>query len=124
MARNRYHDYSYWEYFTEYLSDFPFHLCLFLLVLFLVACLSWYINYEYMYEDVTSQVKFFLMLSPLFLLLILHFLSSDNRRRVPLFVPLLADEKESIHRAGGSPFGVALDKQIHLCIKELKVVLT
>ncbi|KAK4784950.1 hypothetical protein SAY86_001639 [Trapa natans] len=108
MARNRYNDYSYLDYLSNYLSDFPFHLCLFLFVLFLVLCLSWYVNYEYMYEDVTSQVKLFLMLCPLFLLLLLHFLSADTPRRVPLFVPLLADQKESIHRVGGSPFGIAL----------------
>ncbi|XP_030458699.2 uncharacterized protein LOC115679233 [Syzygium oleosum] len=93
----------------SYLLDhfsFPLHLCFFVLVLFLVLGFSWYVNYEYMVEDLVTQVKLFLMLCPLVLLLVVHFLSAEDWRRVPLIVSL--PEKESFHRAGGSPWGVAL----------------
>ncbi|KAK3443512.1 uncharacterized protein LOC104433794 [Eucalyptus grandis] len=101
MARYYYNRYS----ILEHLS-FPLHLCFFVLVLFLVLGFSWYINYEYMFEDLVTQMKLFLMLCPIVLLLVVHFLSAADRRRVPLIVSL--PEKESLHRAGGSPWGVAL----------------
>ncbi|GLU19511.1 hypothetical protein SLE2022_357590 [Rubroshorea leprosula] len=93
----RYNEYS----ILDYLSPPPLHLCFFVFVLFSVLGLSLYINYESVYEDLTSRIKFFLMLSPLLLLLLVHFLSGGT-----FFVPL--PEKEDLHRAGGSPWGVAL----------------
>lgn len=101
MARYYHNNYSYLDHFS-----FPLHLCFFVLILFFVLGFSWYINYEYMVEDLVTQVKLFLLLCPLILLLVVHFLSAEDRRRVPLIVSL--PEKESFNRAGGSPWGIAL----------------
>ncbi|XP_010917246.2 uncharacterized protein [Elaeis guineensis] len=84
----------------------PLHLCFFLLTLFLFIGLSFYMSYESVFESLFDQIKLFLMVSPLVLLLVVHWLSGVDRRRVPFFIPL--PERESFHRAGGSPWGIAL----------------
>ncbi|KAK9122653.1 hypothetical protein Sjap_012255 [Stephania japonica] len=101
MARRR--DSAYYYYIEP--PQLPLHLCFFLFVLFLFMGISWYTSYESMFEDLFDQIKLFLILSPLLLLLVVHWMSSDERRRVPFFIPL--PEKESLHRAGGTPWGVA-----------------
>ncbi|XP_016649863.1 PREDICTED: uncharacterized protein LOC107881184 [Prunus mume] len=83
---------------------FPLHLCFFLLVLLTFVGFSWYINYESLLEGIFDQVKLVLMVSPLLLLLVVHWLSNNDRRRVPSLIPL--PEKDSLHRAGGTPWGV------------------
>ncbi|XP_057726487.1 uncharacterized protein LOC130941878 [Arachis stenosperma] len=88
-------------YFSEYFS-FPLHLCFFMFILFFLLAFSWYINYESKFEDLFVQVKILLALVPLILLLIVHCLSSES---FPIPLP---EERESLHRAGGSPWGVAL----------------
>ncbi|XP_042455366.1 uncharacterized protein LOC122040063 [Zingiber officinale] len=85
----------------------PLHLCLFLFTLFALISLSWYMAYESVLESLLDQLRLGLMLSPLLLLLLVHLLSNDNLRWVSFFVPL-PSERESFHRAGGSPWGVAL----------------
>jgi len=90
--------YYFWEYFS-----FPVHLCLFMFILFFVLAFSWYIKYEYVYEDKFIQLKILLALVPLMLLLVVHCLSSGESFTLPL-----PEERESLHRAGGSPWGVAL----------------
>ncbi|KAE9606207.1 hypothetical protein Lalb_Chr10g0105471 [Lupinus albus] len=90
--------YYLWEYFS-----FPLHLCFFMVILFSVLGFSWYINYESVYEDLMIQVKILLALVPLFLLLVVHCLSSGGSFPIPL-----PEERNSLHRAGGSPWGVAL----------------
>jgi len=97
MARYN-NSYFSWEYFS-----FPIHLCFFTIILFFVLAFSWYINYEYMYEDMFIQVKILLALVPLILLLVVHCLSSEGSFTLPL-----PQERESLHRAGGSPWGVVL----------------
>ncbi|KAJ4978831.1 hypothetical protein NE237_009611 [Protea cynaroides] len=82
----------------------PLHLCFFLVILFLFMGLSWYINYESMFEDFMNQLKLMLMVCPLLLLLAVHWLSSEDRRRAPFLIPFL--DKDSLHRAGGTPWGV------------------
>ncbi|KAK7385809.1 hypothetical protein VNO78_31685 [Psophocarpus tetragonolobus] len=92
-----------WHYYMwDYLS-FPVPLVLFMLILLLVMAFSWYINYESLLEDLVMQVKIFLALVPLLLLLVVHCLSSGASFPIPL-----PEERDSLHRAGGSPFGVAL----------------
>ncbi|KAJ6961253.1 hypothetical protein NC652_000226 [Populus alba x Populus x berolinensis] len=88
----------------DYISCFSMsiHLFFFISILFSILCLSWYINYEDKFEDLINQVKLFLMLSPVVLLLLVHCLSSC----FPVFLPF--PERDSLHRAGGSPWGVAL----------------
>ncbi|CAN0907559.1 hypothetical protein LINGRAHAP2_LOCUS24861 [Linum grandiflorum] len=72
-------------------------------ILVSVLGFSWYINYESVIEDLINQIKFLLILSPILLLLLLHCLS-----RFPNFYVPLPTERDSLHRAGGSPWGVAL----------------
>ncbi|XP_042423921.1 uncharacterized protein LOC122011605 [Zingiber officinale] len=79
----------------------PFHLLFFLLTLLLLLGVSWYTSYEAILEGVFYQLKFLLVVSPLLLLIVLHWLSSDG---LSFLVPF--PEKESLHRAGGSPWGV------------------
>ncbi|XP_010531142.1 PREDICTED: uncharacterized protein LOC104807528 [Tarenaya hassleriana] len=98
MARSYYNNPSY----IDYISAPNPHLLFFIVVVSFVFSLSWYLNYESVLEETLNQVKLFLMLSPLILLLLLHFFSRD----LSFFVPL--PEPDSIHRAGGSPWGVAL----------------
>ncbi|KAF9599345.1 hypothetical protein IFM89_036802 [Coptis chinensis] len=83
----------------------PLHLCFFFVILLLFMGISWYINYESIFESVVDQVKLVVMVSPLLLLLAVHWLSSGDRDRVP-FLFSLPRERESLHRAGGSPWGV------------------
>ncbi|CAK9169065.1 unnamed protein product [Ilex paraguariensis] len=99
----RYYNSSYYDY-LQYLS-FPIHFLFFLVVLFLFLTFTWYINYESMCEDFMDQLKLILIISPVVLLLVVHWLSSKDRDRVPFIISL--PEKDSLHRAGGSPWGVA-----------------
>lgn len=85
----------------------PVHLCFFLLILLMFVGLSWYINYEPVLESMLDQVKLFLSVSPLLLLLLVHLLSNDDYRygrRLSDYIP--SPEKDSLHRAGGTPWGV------------------
>ncbi|KAJ6851683.1 uncharacterized protein M6B38_258265 [Iris pallida] len=84
----------------------PLHLCFFLLTLFLFVGVSWYLSYESLVESVADQLRVLLILSPLLLLLAVHWLSSGGGDRVPFVLWL--PERDSFHRAGGSPWGVAL----------------
>lgn len=103
MARY-YNDTSYYDY-LQYLS-LPIHFFFFLVTLFLFLCFTWYINYESKFEDFMDNLKFLLMLSPIVLLLLVHWLSTEDRDRVPFSFRL--PKRESFHQAGGSPFGVAV----------------
>ncbi|CAO2837182.1 unnamed protein product [Amaranthus hypochondriacus] len=91
--------------YTQYLTPPPIQLCFFFMVVLLFLGFSWYVNYESMFEDVMDQVKLILMVFPVLLLLAVHWLSSTEDRRM-YFIPL--PEQDSIHRAGGSPWGVGL----------------
>ncbi|MQL72113.1 hypothetical protein Taro_004437 [Colocasia esculenta] len=84
----------------------PLHLCFFLFILFVFLTLSWYLSYESALESLVDQLKLVLVLSPLVLLLAVHWLSSAEPGRLPLLLPL--PERDSLHRAGGSPWGVGL----------------
>lgn len=83
----------------------PLHLCCFLGVLLMFIAFSWYINYEPVLESMFDQLKLVVMVSPLLLLLAVHLLSSDMGRQFSSLIPL--PEKDSLHRAGGTPWGVA-----------------
>ncbi|KAM7279127.1 hypothetical protein ACFE04_006261 [Oxalis oulophora] len=97
----RYNSNYKYEYMSM-LSSMPIHLCFFMVVL----GFSWYINYESKYDDSSNKVKLYLMLSPLVLLLIVQFYCSVGRSPHMKFpVP---EERESVHRAGGFPWGVPL----------------
>ncbi|KFK26239.1 hypothetical protein AALP_AA8G221300 [Arabis alpina] len=97
MARSPYYGSSYLDYIS--LPD-P-HVCFFFMVVFFVLSLTWYLNYESVLEDTMNQLKLVFMLSPLFLLLLVHFFSGG----LSFYVPW--PEQDSIHRAGASPWGIA-----------------
>ncbi|OIT07884.1 PREDICTED: uncharacterized protein LOC109240782 [Nicotiana attenuata] len=80
------------------------HLCFFLVVLFMFVSITWYTNYESIFEGIMDQFKLVLMVSPLLLLLIVHLFSSLEKS--VSFIPL--PEKDSFHRAGGTPWGVGI----------------
>ncbi|XAR62892.1 hypothetical protein NMG60_11017809 [Bertholletia excelsa] len=101
----RYRDTSYYDY-LEYFA-LPIQFYLLLLVVMVVLGFTWYINYESAFEDWMDRVKLYLMLTPIFLLLLVHWLSSQEGRRTPLAISL-PQEQDSLHRAGGSPWGVAV----------------
>ncbi|KAJ4711715.1 Oxidoreductase/transition metal ion-binding protein [Melia azedarach] len=82
----------------------PIHLCFFVLILLMFLGFSWYINYEPVLESVFDQVKLYLMISPLVLLLVVHWLSVHETGRFSHFI--LLPEKDSLNRAGGTPWGV------------------
>lgn len=82
------------------------HLCFFLLILFMFVSITWYTNYESIFEGLMDQIKLVLMVSPLLLLLVVHLLSSLEKSSSVFFFPL--PQQDSIHRAGGTPWGVAL----------------
>ncbi|KAF7835929.1 Small heat shock protein HSP [Senna tora] len=89
----------------------PLHLCFFLLTLLMFLGFSWYLNYEPFMESLMDQVKMFLMVSPLLLLLVVHLVSNygGGGDRAGIFSSLIPlPERESLHRAGGTPWGVGL----------------
>ncbi|TXG73114.1 hypothetical protein EZV62_001693 [Acer yangbiense] len=98
MARYYYNNNSYWDYLSYF--SLPLHLFFFIIILFFILGFSWYINYESKFEDFINQLKLFLMITPVILLLLVHCLSGG----FPFFVPF--PERDSLHRAGGSPWGV------------------
>nr|KYP59044.1 hypothetical protein KK1_014470 [Cajanus cajan] len=69
---------------------------------------SWYSNYESIVESIMDQVKLVLMVSPLLLLLVLHFFSNyaSHGGFFSSLVPL--PQRETLHGGAGTPWGVAL----------------
>lgn len=84
----------------------PLHLCFFLLTLFMFLGFSWYSSYEPIMESFMDQVKLVLMVSPLLLLLVVHFISNYGGGGGVLSSLVPLPERESLHRAGGTPWGV------------------
>ncbi|KAL3649313.1 hypothetical protein CASFOL_005716 [Castilleja foliolosa] len=101
MAR---HHNSYYQEYLGYLS-LPIHFVFLLSIIFLFLIFTWYINYEYMFYDFIDQLKLSLMVFPVLLLLIVHWLAED-RERFPFAMSL--PERDTLHRVGGSPLGVAI----------------
>ncbi|KAI5647684.1 hypothetical protein M9H77_33689 [Catharanthus roseus] len=87
---------------------FPLHLCFFLLILFSFVTFTWYINYENIFEPLFDQIKLVLIISPLLLLVAVHLLSLVDTTSSSswFFVPY--PEQDSLHRAGGTPWGVGI----------------
>ncbi|KAF7844974.1 putative transmembrane protein [Senna tora] len=100
MAReDHYNNHSFLDYFS-----FPIHFCFFAIIVLFVLGFSWYINYESAFEDMVIKLKICLMLVPLLLLLLVHCLSTSE----PSVLKILPSEPDSLHRAGASPWGVAI----------------
>lgn len=92
------------DYSSQSQQPLPIHLYFFLVILFMFLSLSWYMNYESLFEGFFDQIKLALIVSPLVLLLALHVLSNFDTTWSTFFVPL--PEQDSFHRAGGTPWGV------------------
>ncbi|KAF8779725.1 hypothetical protein HU200_002309 [Digitaria exilis] len=93
--------------------EVPLHLCFFLLVLLTFLCFSLYTSYESAAESFANQARILLMASPFALLLAVRLLSSVSGeggagRSVGDLLAVPMPERDSIHRAGGSPWGVGL----------------
>ncbi|KAK9072562.1 hypothetical protein SSX86_008996 [Deinandra increscens subsp. villosa] len=95
---------SYYDYIRQ--LSIPIHFFVVICVVFIFLCFGWYVNYESKFESFMDRLKIFLMLVPVVLLVVVHWLSSGERPWMPSLVPL--PEKDSFHRAGGSPWGVAI----------------
>ncbi|KAM0045114.1 hypothetical protein Hdeb2414_s0009g00300381 [Helianthus debilis subsp. tardiflorus] len=93
---------SYYDYIRQ--LSIPIHFMFFVCVVFIFLCFTWYINYESKVERFVHHLKIFLMLTPIALLVLVHCLSSN------WFLSSLVPypEKDLLHRAGGSPWGVAI----------------
>ena len=55
-----------------------------------------------------DQVKMVLMISPLLLLVVVHFVSNYGGREGILSSLIPLPERDSVHRAGGTPWGVGV----------------
>lgn len=104
MARY-YNSSAYYYDFLQYLAV-PIEFLFLLAVVLVFLILNWYINYDYMLEDIMDYIKMGLMLIPVLLLIILHLVSRDPDQ-APAF-SLSLPEKNSIHRIGGSPLGIGI----------------
>ncbi|KAK0573466.1 hypothetical protein LWI29_008450 [Acer saccharum] len=91
------------DYYSSSNAPLPIHLYCFLVILLMFIGFSWYIKYEQVLESLFDQVKLYLIVSPLLLLLLVHWLSNDGSGRFSYLIPLPADQKD---RAGGTPWGV------------------
>ncbi|CAA0825764.1 Unknown protein [Striga hermonthica] len=101
MAR---HYKSYYHEFYQYLS-LPLHFIFILSIILLFLIFTWYINYEYMFYDLVDHLKLSLMVFPVLLLLVVHWLADDDER-FPFSLSM--PERDSLYKLGGSPLGVAL----------------
>lgn len=102
MSRDSYPSYS----SSHSQSPLPIHLWFLLGMFFMFVSFSWYLNCESLFEGFFNQINLLLIVSPLLLLLVLYLLSNYDNTLSSFLVPL--PEKDSFHRAGGTPWGVAL----------------
>ncbi|KAL3615919.1 hypothetical protein CASFOL_040213 [Castilleja foliolosa] len=100
----RYYNSSYYDY-LQYFS-LPIHFFFFIAVVFVFLTFTLYINYESMFEGMMNNFKMCLIVFPVILLLFVHWSSSEDRARAPFYMSF--PEKDSLHRLGGSPVGVAV----------------
>lgn len=99
----RFNNSSYHEYLQN--LSLPIQFFFFIVIVFLLLIFRWYMNFESKFEDLLSLFKICLMVFSVLLLLSVHWLSADDRERVPFHVSLPED---LIYRMGESPAGVAL----------------
>ncbi|KAH6765845.1 hypothetical protein C2S52_016828 [Perilla frutescens var. hirtella] len=99
----RYYNSPYHEYLQHF--SLPLHFLFFITTILIFLIFNWYINYEYIFIDFMDQIKLSFMVFPVLLLLLVHWLAED-RDHFPFTMDL--PEKDSLHRIGGSPLGVAI----------------
>lgn len=80
------------------------HVLFILVIVALFLMFSWYMTYESRFEGLMDQFNMVLILCPVMLLLIVHWLSVVEKPTLPF----PRSEPNAIHRAGGSPWGVGL----------------
>ncbi|KAL8266174.1 hypothetical protein R6Q59_003518 [Mikania micrantha] len=85
----------------------PIHFFFFIFVVFVFLCFTWYINYESKVESFMHRFKLILTFTPIVLLVLVRWLSTGERAWDSSSL-VLFPEKDSLHRAGGSPWGVAI----------------
>ncbi|KAG9459850.1 hypothetical protein H6P81_004358 [Aristolochia fimbriata] len=70
----------------------------------------WYVVYEAIMVTAAEQLKRLLVVSPLLIVVVVHWLSAlpSSTRYTPTTFAVPDYEPGSIHRAGGSPWGLAL----------------
>ncbi|XP_059071691.1 uncharacterized protein LOC131868963 [Cryptomeria japonica] len=87
-------------------SAAPAHHVLFLVgIIVLFVMFSWYMSYEAAYESVMDQLSLVVMASPVVILLAVHWLSAKEKHH-PFSSVMPCAERHTIHKAGGSPWGV------------------
>ncbi|CAA0826299.1 Unknown protein [Striga hermonthica] len=100
----RYQKSGYYDY-LQYLS-LPVRFLFFIAIVFVLLSFTVYVNYESVLEEMMDNLRICLMVFPVVLLLFVHWLSSEDRARVPFYLSL--PDKDALHRVGGSPLGVAV----------------
>ena len=70
----------------------------------LVCMVLGYLVYDAIMSTAAELLQQLVMVSPLLLIIVVHWLSSNQR----LTVPIPGSEPDAIHRAGGSPCGIAI----------------
>lgn len=78
----------------------------FLCIVGIGLAVPWCFSSEPAIEDVTQQLRFGVMLLPLLLLLALKFMSSTTAENFSWILP--PSEPSSIHKVGGSPWGIGI----------------
>ncbi|CAI9273055.1 unnamed protein product [Lactuca saligna] len=63
-----------------------------------------YLVYDAVMSTAAEMLQSLLMISPLILVIVVHWLSAPNR----FSIPMPGSEPNAIHRAGGSPWGITL----------------
>lgn len=86
------------------LTPASFHVLFILVIVALFLMFSWYMTYESALEGFMDHFNMVLILCPVMLLLIVHWLSVVEKPALPF----PRSEPNAIHRAGGSPWGVGL----------------
>ncbi|KAK2996776.1 hypothetical protein RJ639_041265 [Escallonia herrerae] len=70
---------------------------------FLFAILA-YVVYDAIMSTATELLQRLLVVSPLLLVILVHWLAASSNQ---LSIPMPGAEPDAIHRAGGSPWGIA-----------------
>ncbi|PSS14513.1 BLOC-1-related complex subunit like [Actinidia chinensis var. chinensis] len=84
-------------------SILPEHWYLMAAVALIGACFG-YVVYDAVMSTAAELLQRLLVISPLLLVIAVHWLSSAHR----LNIPVPGSEPNAIHRAGGSPWGIAI----------------
>ncbi|GAA0176289.1 hypothetical protein LIER_29304 [Lithospermum erythrorhizon] len=105
--QSNYSNSTYYDYYYLPCSPQQIYLLFLMGAILFLLILKWYINYEILFEDLMDKLKLCLIIVPVLLLLVVHWLSTEDKERVPLYISL-PKEQEAFHKVGGSPLGIGL----------------